>query len=224
MKYFSKNAYFVGEMSSMGLLTIGGECELSGALSPNTSLPLTQHARLELSKDYLWLNDWPGNAIHFLYSWKCAIHEGYFSYQYGDKKIDIIEYTRGDDDYYGFPYEGYPGIFEEKKFELKLATEAEQAVIAKLNEPDCEPEYQFDDPDANRLSIPTHQFGGQPYFLGGVPEAKRCPNCSKEMELLSSIGNESYSDNDGFFGNDFVQLLYWICSDCRVISVDNIAD
>lgn len=214
----------MGPPSPTGVLTIGGQCNLPGAVSPNNRRPLTQHARLELSHRYLWPDKWPTPCFHFLYSWTCAIHEGDFSYQYAATDIRIIEYNAGDGDYSGFPYDEYPVAFRPKTFDLAPLSEGEQATIVKLNEPDCDPDYQFDDPLAERLSIPTHQFGGTPYLLGAPIDQKLCVLCGAEMGILSSIGDEAHSSNEGFFGNEFVQLIFWVCTNCHVISATNFAD
>jgi hypothetical protein len=224
MMFLQGNGYFIDAVDSDGTLVIGGRCSLPGAVSPNTGLALTQFARINLSSENYSIPGWSMSEIHFLYSWKCKIHEGKFSYRYKDDDLEVIEFCKGNDDYDGFPYDHYPILFDEVRLRLRLLTKEEQSMIALLNGPDCPPGLKHDDSLADRLSIPAHQFGGVPYLVDPVASEKDCVVCGKNMPVVASIGNKSYSENEGLSGNEFVQILYWACASCRVVSALNFTE
>lgn len=181
-------------------------------------------ACLDLDPDYVWIKGWGSSQIHFLYSWTCGIHEGDFSYRYLNGDIEVVEYSRSNGSYDGFPYDNYPLIFDPKVFDLEAVGTDDQDIILKLNSPDCDSGFIFSNPRADFLSMPAHQFGGVPYLAAGNDHQKNCVLCKNEMHLIASISNESYSDNEGFSGNDFVQVVYWICPSCQVVSAQNFCD
>jgi hypothetical protein len=224
MKLFLGNGFFVDQLTQNGELTIGGLNNLKGANSPNSGLPLTQLAKIQVTQSGFHLPDWEFPWIHFFYSWKCKIHEDDFSYQYSSDSIHIIEYCSGIDDYSGFPYENYPESFPEIRLSLKELTSEEQSVIAQLNQENEMSIFDNPNPEFIRLSIPAHQFGGVPFLLSPESSNKNCPVCYQNMVLIATIGNESYSNNEGLSGNDFVQIIYWACLTCKVISAKNFCD
>jgi hypothetical protein len=224
MTFLLGTGYFVDAVDSDGLLVIGGRCPLPGAVSPNTGLSLTQFARIKLSPENYSIPGWAMPELHLLYSWKCKIHEGEFSYRYADDDLEIIEFCKGSDDYEGFPYDDYPILFDEVRLRLRPLTEDEQSMIVQLNQPNCPPGLKHDNPLADRLSIPTHQFGGVPYLVDPAASERDCIVCGKNMPVVASIGNKSYSKNDGLSGNDFVQVLYWACASCQVVSALNFTE
>ncbi|WP_211443996.1 hypothetical protein [Collimonas humicola] len=224
MGFLLGNGYFAGPPSESGALMIGGRTSLRGAVSPNTGLALTQFARISLGPGGFLVPGWTLPEMHFLYSWKCKIHEGDFSYRYVNGEIEIVEFCKGTDDYDDFPYENYPPFFEQVRLSLQRIEKEDQSIILKLNEVDCEPNFKFNDTRANQLSVPTHQFGGVPYLHFSSAHRKDCVICGHEIPVVASIGNNSYSNNEGFSGNDFVQVVYWACSSCNVLSASNFCD
>jgi len=224
MLFLPGDGFFVGPASASGDLTLGGSCLLHGAISPNTGSQLTQFARVRIDTGAFSIPDWQLPDIRFLYSWKCNIHEGSFSYRYLRNSIEIVEYIEGTGDHDCFPYENYPEAFQEVHRELKGVSESDQQIIRQLNSPDCDPAFEFSSPRADELSVPRHQFGGIPYLLDPEMPEKECILCDKEMLLVAAIGNDSYSNEYGFSGNDFVQILYWACPKCHVISALNFCD
>lgn len=224
MKILPGDGYVPGPASEMRDLTIGGQCSLKGAVSPNTGTALTQFACAQVNPERFWIPRWPVTEIHFLYSWKCNIHKGDFSYRYVNGELEVVEFCKGIDDCEGFPYDDYPVHFDEVRFQLQRMTKEDQALIIELNKSDCDPDFKYDNDRAFELSRPMHQFGGVPYLIAPDDANKNCPICSAEMFLVASIGNDSYSENEGLSGNDFVQVVYWACPECSVISARNLCD
>lgn len=224
IKIATGTGYLLGECMADGPVVVGGACGLQGAISPNTGLPLTQHAAVKLGVSGFVLPDWDVPEIHFLYSWKCCISEGDFSYRYVADRLELIEYTTGAGDFDGFPYRHYPVVFPAVRFLLRPVAEGDQELMVRLNGSQVERDVRFEDARADRLSIPTHQFGGMPFLLDPSMEQKPCVLCGGEMELVASIGNQCFSHEEGFFGNDFVQLVYFGCGRCQVLSAVNVAD
>ncbi|MES2312283.1 MAG: hypothetical protein V4566_08315 [Pseudomonadota bacterium] len=222
MKIASRKGHFLGMRVSNGPAVIGGACGLPGAISPNNGLPLTQHAAVKLGTNGFALPNWDLPELHFLYSWKCCISQGDFSYRYTSDRLEVIEYTAGTDDFDGFPYDGYPVIFPPVQFLLSPISEEDQELIGRLNDTQIDQGFRFDDEKAGQLSIPTHQFGGSPFLLDPLMGDKPCPGCGSEMELVASIGNNCFSRDEGFFGNDFVQLVFLGCAKCHVLSAVNV--
>lgn len=220
MKFLSESGYFLDHQTAAGQVVIGGACPLPGAISPNTGVALTQFAQVRLDPEAFWIPDWGRADIHFLYSWTCGICESDFSYQYVDGGLKVLEFGSGNEGFDGFPYEDYPLLFDPVSFALKKISEADRLVILELNKEECTSEYRFSTRRIEQLSVPTHQFGGVPYlFAPGF--AKDCVVCGQEMPVVASIGNGSYSTVEGFCGNDFVQIVYWACIECKVVSALN---
>jgi len=224
VKILPGDGYFAGTASANGELTIGGRCSSNGAISPNTGLPLTQFACVRLNPESFCIPGWPMPEIHFLYSWKCRIHEGDFSYRYVNGDLEVVEFCKGVGDSEGFPYDDYPVQFDEIRLQLQRMTKEDQSIIIELNDPDCDPDLKYDNERASDLSEPMHQFGGMPYLISPEETSKDCVICGCEMFLTASIGNNSHSNNEGFSGNDFVQVVYWTCPECHVVSARNFCD
>jgi hypothetical protein len=222
LKILPGNGFFLSNIASSGPVTIGGACELGGALSPNSGLPLTQHAAVRMSVSGFGVPDFDVPMLHFLYSWKCNISMGDFTYRYLGSRIEILDFVEVADDYEGFPYEKYPVVFPSVSFELGPISYSDKLIIAILNDPDGDDEFKFESERASELSIPAHQFGGMPFLLNSNIN-KYCYVCGQEMLLTASIGNNCFSSSNGFFGNDFVQLVFFTCAPCKVVSALNIA-
>lgn len=223
MKFLSSVGYFVDDQSNCGGIVLGGACPLPGAVSPNNSLPLLQMACITNDPNFFAIPEWDLKNIHFLYSWKCGIHEGDFSYRHTVDKIEVIEFHAGPGDD-GFPYDDYPDEFPVVEVGLQRISESDQKIIVELNSPTCPPDYRYSNDRVDELSNPRHQFGGVPYLIDPELCQKKCVVCNEVMKIAATIGNESYSNEMGFFGNDFVQLVYSVCIGCKIISVQNFCD
>jgi hypothetical protein len=195
MQVFSENGFFAGSCARDGVLTVGGRVDLEGAVSPNNGLPLIQHASLRLKPDLFWIPKWTAGEIRFLYSWKCNIHLGDFSYRHTSDTVIVMEYQRGvDGAALDFPYADYPIAFEPVVLKVEPIPSDDQRTILALN---ADPQLAYRDSQTERLAQPRHQFGGTPYLLQGKIEAKHCIVCHEEMSVIASIGNEAYSDDRG---------------------------
>jgi hypothetical protein len=223
LKVLAGNGFFLGHESSRGVLTIGGSCELAGAISPNTGLPLTQHAAARMNTQEFFVPDFDETMLHFLYSWKCNISKGDFTYQYIGGRLEILDFVEGQDDFEGFPYENYSILFPAVKFDLRPVSDGDRLLISILNDPEGDNGFKFESERASELSVPAHQFGGLPFLLRSDMDNRCCAVCGREMLLTAAIGNKCFSNDDGFFGNDFVQLVYFTCGPCKVITAVNVA-
>ncbi|RDS82321.1 hypothetical protein DWU98_09885 [Dyella monticola] len=223
LKTLADNGYFLGDITQEGPVTIGGLCDIGGAISPNNGLPLTQHAAIRLEAGGFFVPGFDVPVLHFLYSWKCNISKGDLSYQYVGNRVKIIDFVAGVDDFEGFPYDSYPIVFSAVPFGLSPIQDGDRLLISILNDPEGDAGFKFESNRASELSVPTHQFGGLPFLLRPDINGKRCAVCSQEMPLIASIGNKCFSNDGGFFGDDFVQLVYFACGACQVVSVVNLA-
>ena len=216
----ANRGYKLGGRTSAGSILIGGTCSLPGAFSPNTGLPLTQFAKVKIGAAGFFIPGWSLEHAWFLYSFKCAIYEGVFTYRTKVHSIEILKFEVGHNGHEDFPYDNYPIVFEGVNFESVLISSDEQQKIVSLNQKGVSP---FENKDYENLAMPRHQFGGIPYMLAAV-EDRVCPVCKAQMPLIASIGNESFSSNEGFFGNDFVQVIFWACGPCGILTALNFAD
>lgn len=119
-----------------------------------------------------------------------------------------------------FPYPEYPAAFPSVTCDLLPLTKAQQAMIAELNAG------EFVEPavaDGLLLDVPRHQIGGEPYLVQPGMGAMDCPTCKTELPLLATIGDDTI-DGRGFTGNDYVQVLYFLCSTCAVVAAYQTCD
>lgn len=202
--------------------TLGGECQLFGAISPNSGRRLLQLASIQTTGGPLQCKDWDFPAIQLLYSWTCAICEGPFSYSFVGNAIAIVKYTHGDS-YSDFPYEKYPASFDELSMSLVPVTDEEQMNIHKINAAAGQERFDLST-RFPELVIPQHQIGGTPFFLASKLTNSICPLCNNEMKFLGTIGDSTFSNPSSFSGNKFVQLVFEVCTDCSVVTVNNFSD
>ena len=185
---------------------------------------MTQLALVEADAIGLDPSEWRRTKISFLYSWKCGIFEGDFSYRITDGALEILEYASGEPDVEDFPYPDFPIIFPAASHEAKLLTQEERDQMIWINGlAERAISIKPDDPLWN-LTVPMHQFLGVPYLLDPDGSEKNCPQCSKQMFVLATIANQIDGFEEGFFGNDFVQVVYLACNECNVLSARNFAD
>jgi hypothetical protein len=136
-----------------------------------------------------------------------------------------VEYTKSERREVDFPYSDYPRRFDPVGFNLEPISAADREIIEILNGPNAtDYELQYEPGRARELAQPRHQFGGLPFLLQSDSCSQTCPTCGIEMILIAAIANENFSTPEGFFGEDFVQVVYWCCEECQVISAQNFAD
>jgi len=220
---FSPDGYFLTSVEGgehPPLHTMGGPQSIPGAISPDSGAPLLLVATLNLRDARLHVPRTAVERLHLLYSWTCPISEGPFSYRETASGVELLQGRRGDafDD---FPYAGYPAFFPETSLALQRLTEEEQRVILKLNRREDDPialESSF-----SHLAVPASQIGGEPRLLQWPLHRFECPECRRMMPLLAMIGNRNGSER-GFTGNDFVQMLFFFCVACSVVTAENVTD
>ncbi|BDU22189.1 hypothetical protein DYGSA30_36460 [Dyella sp. GSA-30] len=167
---------------------------------------------------------WRVANISFLYSWKCGIFEGDFSYRIIDGAVDILEHASGNPNVEDFPYPDFPVVFPAKSYQARSLTLDERDQMTRVNEM-TERDIPIDtDGPLWALTFPRHQFLGVPFLLDPDGSEKNCPQCSRPMFVLATIANQIDGFEQGFFGNDFVQVVYLACSECNVLSARNFAD
>jgi hypothetical protein len=200
-KMLSNRALFVGAPSAEGPLTIGGTCSLPGAKSPINGRPLLQYAEVRLEREGFWIEGWRSENIHFLYSWKCSIMSGYFSYRQADGAITVLEVHKSSRQPVSsnFPYAEYPEAFEARQFQF--ATEPTEST-----------------------NDPLHQFGGTPIVVMQWVDPKACIGCGAEMPLAATLGDRNFSTKQGFVRNSGVQIVYWVCPTCQIVAARNYCD
>jgi hypothetical protein len=220
-----ERGYFLGGRSHTGPATIGGRDSLPNAISPYTGEPLLQLASVLVTQDAFWLPRWESKRVYFLYSWTCSIHEGVFSYRQTGETIEIVEYTGSNKREVDFPYADYPQQFDPVQFDLDPISAADQEILNTLNGPNAADfELKYEPGRARDLAQPRHQFGGLPFLLQSDACLQTCPICRTDMALIAAIGNENFSTPQGFVGEDFVQVVYWCCEECQLLSAQNFAD
>lgn len=203
------------------LHVIGGKCELDGAISPNSGRPLTQMARLDTTSKELHSLRFATRYLPLLYGWTCAISEGRLCYRVKENSVELVAFVEGGA-YDDFPYEGYPHYFEERAAELVKLTTDEQAAIDHANIHGIKFTALTDDLD--RVLRPNHQIGGSPYVGSVIRLQHQCHHCEGQMHFVAAIGNDCFGDARGFMGNDYAQLLYFLCDSCYLICAENVCE
>jgi hypothetical protein len=216
--------------SSMGFFLVPGESvyahalcgtqHLSGAISPNSGLPLLLVASLDLADPRLEVSNSKIRILHLLYSWTCGICEGDFTYRESDQGVEILSYSKGPTES-DFPYEHYPVSFPRVELQLQLLTSEEQAVIKQVNR--REGGSMSRARQLLRVKIPHAQVGGEPRLMQWPLAPRLCEICGGSMPLLASIGNQNGSAR-GFTDNDFVQTIFLLCNTCTVVTAYNLTD
>lgn len=184
-------------------------------------------------------------ALPLLYCWRCQGTGKQFTYRVRDDGgIEVLIYRpfrRGEaqiDDSDDFPYPDYPASFPEKRVDLVPVPPQTAAVLRLLNGE----RYgtlidEYDLKRTDKLALPCHQVGGEPYLIQYPPGDRiACPRCSKDMKLLAALCDNpvgpaidaSYdrAEKRGatFTQNAYVQLLFHACTACLTVDVRNIVD
>ena len=200
---------------------LGGHCGLDGAISPNSGRSLLQMAQLTTDSPELLALAFPLPKLPLLYGWSCAISDGPLQYRVTSGSVEIVEFRKGDA-YDDFPYEDYPDFFPEISMHSVALTAHEQAAIDHANSNGINFSTLTD--DLERILRPNHQLGGSPYVGTEIQLQCKCRSCGGIMNFVAAIGNNCVSDERGFMGNDYAQLLYFVCDTCHLISAENFCD
>lgn len=191
-----------------------GRHNIKSATCPNCQKPLLRFVKFDLSDERLHLQNSSLGELSLFFCWTCQLSQGNFFYRCLDKgEIEILEYEKGDgwDD---FPYENYPDWFPGSSVELVELSPLEQEILIGLN--------------AERLSAwtteqlkpeldePSHQLGGEPYLVQKELRPLDCPQCRKAMLFFATVCDKALR-NLSFVKNDYVQVIFYICSKCQII-------
>lgn len=194
--------------------TFCGPCTVPGAVCPNCSAPLLQFANFDLGDARLRLSALPARRLPLLFCWRCPLAQAPFAYRLLENgSVELVTYGRGQPES-DFPFPDYPEAFPSVTCDLLPLTKAQQSMIAELNAG------EFIDPavaDGLLLDVLRHQIGGEPYLVQPGAGALNCPKCKAELPLLAVIGDDTI-DGRGFTGNDYVQVLYFLCSKCAILA------
>ena len=221
IQFSTIDGFVPGRRYRQGSIRLGGACVFEGAVSPNNGFPLTQHVLLEADVRCVRDAGWKG-PMPLLYAWKCAIHLEDFTYQVLDGRLKLLAYGQGPVDVDDFPYPGYPVVFKEQRFEACEVPLSEAAQWSTLNAMTLRDERVDPDSPLWDLAKPRHQFGGAPYLLNPADVEAICPLCSRAMPIFATVADESGTLAQPFFGNEYVQLVYFLCAACRVLTARNL--
>jgi hypothetical protein len=204
---------------------LGGKSALTGSVCPNCQDGLTRFFSLDLSDKRLQLDYLNLDRLEILYCWPCQLSQVAFSYQpTSDGTVNMLEVGEGPP-VKDFPYPDYPRWFKERN--VRLVDMQEELHLAKqqfayLFEND-RPEIRrrWDILAQDQIETTIHQFGGVPFLYDY--EVPNCLRCSKEMTFLCTVEDNTWGEQ-GFVGAECVQVVYFICLGCTIITARNECD
>lgn len=199
-----------------------GQNNIIGGWCPNCAKPLLLFMSLDTSDSRLHKYSIRKIIVPLLYCWTCGISQTPFYYRViNDNEIKILSYGKSKK-YVDFPYAYYPEHFPLARIELNAITNIEQDIISKLNAGiinqylDLSIELQY-------LAEPTHQIGGEPYLVQREFDKVHCCLCNTSMCFFAAVANNC-TDNRGFIGNDYVQVIFYFCKSCDVLCAIQMCD
>jgi hypothetical protein len=216
----SSTGYFLEPTKHRSPHALCGPKHIDGAVSPNSGLPLLLVASLDPADTRLGISRSKTDTIALLYSWTCGISDGDFTYRQSAQGVEILAYNKGPA-HGDFPYSNYPVFFPRVAVELQALTSEEQTAIRQINRREVGSvsiARRFP-----RLAVPRAQVGGEPRLMQWPVSTCVCPVCGGSMPLLASIGNGTGSAL-GFTDNDFVQMVFFLCDTCTVVTACNMCD
>lgn len=192
-----------------------GPSQLGGADCPNCNLPLTHLLTLDTSDERLGFLKEFGPRLPLLFCWRCSLAQDVFGYEVCGDEVRIL---RVNSTWFppGFPYSGYPEAFPETGAELVLVTATEHAAIKEYNRGELPP-------DELKHVDTRHQVGGEFTLQDALGVDQMICRCGREMPIFARIGNEC-TDPRGICGNDYAQLVYFVCLECSVPAVIQMCD
>lgn len=186
---------------------------IGGALCPNCDKPMLRMLSLDAADERLHLAPLGVPFVHLLFCCTCNLAQSRTAYRLLESGgVELLSYRVGGVES-DFPYEGYPEFFSGAPVRLEPVPPAEVQIVAALN--DGSRSASELPADERRLSVPRHQVGGAPLFLQGSP-AVLCPECSMPMAFLACCADET-PDGRGYTGNEFVQVVFMVCVQDRVV-------
>ncbi len=191
-----------------------GEHHIEGAKCPNCKKPLLRFLTLNLNDSKLAINLSGIEYLHCLYCWTCELSQEPFYYELlNNDSVKLLQYRSGKS-YDDFPYTNYPSFFPKKDITLQEINKKEQKEIIELNTGVADEwEIMQSNPE---LCKPHNQIGGVPFMSGDI-ETLTCPCChNNDMEFIASICDDE-SNNLCFVDNEYVQVLFFLCEQCKII-------
>jgi len=221
----SKSGYFIHLLDNI-LPTINfgnhvfcGQHAIEGAICPNCQKPLLRFLSLDVSNGFV-VGKSLFSQIPLLFCWTCNIAQAIFSYEIcSDNKIKIVQYQKGGVES-DFPYSNYPLFFPEKRVQLIQIEPWSQKTVHEVNMKTIDEWNVLQ--NQPKLVKPQHQVGGEPYLVNEVQNVK-CKKCNHLMPFLALIADDS-GTNEGFTGNEFVQVLFHYCLKCGMMAAYQICD
>lgn len=193
-----------------------GHNDTRGATCPNCDVPLHRFLLVSFRDEQVAdLGRQLGvDELPLLWHWPCGIALGWLSYKLLDRgaSVELVEFARGAASA-EFPYADYPREFPESWARLDPVPPEVQGRISSLNAGDLE----FWQVRREEWARPHHQLGGEPLIVESSFDARRCPICRSEQEMLAGVADDCL-DRRGLAGNDMVQVVYWLCRRCVVVS------
>ena len=196
------------ENSPDGLHQFCGESDLAGAWCYTCNKRLLHVLTLSPADNALRVIE---IATPLFVCWTCDFIQAPFSYSFDANSISLIEARRGGSEH-DFPYPSYPEFFPGSRATLMPLPTDFLEKLQNINAGSYKEDYF-----AAGLMTPKHQVGGIPLLRSFREESVSCPKCGEEMPFLAAVANDNL-DERGFTENPFVQVLYFLCSRCRVIA------
>ena len=117
-------------------------------------------------------------------------------------RVELLRYPRGGVTK-GFPYADYPIAFAGAAFDLVPAPSSASAAVESR--------------------APVTQIGGFPQLLDGPGSLQPCHVCGRAMVFLASVG-DTMPDGSSLTGNAWVQIVFLLCREDRVVAVTHEVD
>jgi hypothetical protein len=209
-----------------------GAHDIPGAECFGARHPLLRLLTLDTSDERLGLGGLGVPQVHLLYCWTCDFGSYDYSLQadgsvtvHGEAEwqimaakqgVNIREVRRSLQEPPTFPYEGYPDHFPRRGVVLDALDRVAQAAV-------IDAETGVGRIARGALGPPPHQVGGFPALVQPSDLVPRCKQCNGETTFVAAIGDDSGTER-GFTGNVLVQVLFFLCADCRRMSAFNICD
>jgi hypothetical protein len=213
---------------------LGGSHSIRGAQCPNCEKPLIQYLSLNVRDPRLNLDSLGVERLSLLSCMRCALCFRKFEYQlHGTTQIAILRAHLGERMWEDWYRRGIGDELEQLHFDLSPIPEHIQDLHRRMTEgyqPTQSEELEiaqftgnFANPDVGGYPIVdgVNQIGGLTFFTQPI-RIPRCTQCAwqgtrRRMSFLASL-----VDNDRLhlrIGIEGVQVLFFLCPDCRVICV-----
>ncbi len=209
MGYFVKKVEKISDFNHF----MNGEHSIRNAIDPNSGNNLTRFLNIDLRDKRINLKI--NNVINLpiLFSWTSDISQAPFFYKViSDNEITILKYLEGKF-YTDFPYENYPLHFAKCFVDLYVIDPELQMRIMEFN---SKSDFDiFELPEKFRdLDKPVHQVLGE--AVRQQSDWLDCCSCNNKMDFLVNIGDDTY-DGNTYAGNEYVQVVYYVCPSCCII-------